>query len=185
MATDRVSAAFAAIPRAQFLPAGLRHRAAEDNPLPLGYGSTNSQPWTVAFMLRLLDVRRGMRVLDVGAGSAWTTELLAWLTGPSGEVVGTELVAELVAFGRGNLSSPHARIEQAVQGRLGWPSDAPYDRILVSAMADAPPVALFAQLAHGGRIVFPFGGRIGVATRVRDTVTPHWAPGGFAFVPLR
>ena len=79
-----VSAAFAAIPRAQILPAGLRHRAAEDNPLPLGYGSTNSQPWTVRHMLGLLDVPPGARVLDVGSGSGWTTALLAHLTGPGG-----------------------------------------------------------------------------------------------------
>src|SRR5699024_7586638 len=75
-------------PRARFLPASHRHLAGQDAPLPIGDGQTNSQPTTVADMLRLLDVREGNRVLDLGAGSGWTTALLAHLVGPDGEVLG-------------------------------------------------------------------------------------------------
>lgn len=89
MSTERaqVADAFRAAPRE--FPAGrkLRHRAAVDAPLPIGHGATNSQPWTVRFMLERLQVPVGARVLDVGSGSGWTTALLAHLTGPSGSVI--------------------------------------------------------------------------------------------------
>src|SRR5919106_1797360 len=101
--SDPVSAAFAAVPREEFLPAGARGQAAYDGPIPIGHGQTNSQPSSVATMLRLLDVRAGHRVLDVGAGSGWTTALLGHLVGPSGLVVGVELVPELAAWGEQNV----------------------------------------------------------------------------------
>ncbi|MBP8921516.1 MAG: protein-L-isoaspartate carboxylmethyltransferase [Micropruina sp.] len=188
MATDRVSAAFAAIPRAQFLPAGLRHRAAEDNPLPLGYGSTNSQPWTVRHMLGLLDVPPGARVLDVGSGSGWTTALLAHLTGPDGSVVGLEVIPQLVEFGRGNLGGfdlPWARIERAIPEVIGLPDEAPFDRILVSADAGSIPAELEAQLAVGGRMVLPAAGVMWTVTRLAGDWRRDADPGHrFAFVPL-
>ncbi len=85
---DPVDAAFDATPRRDFLPLGVRHRAAYDGPLAIAAGQTSSQPRTVDAMLRLLDVRPGQRVLDVGAGSGWTTALLAHLVGPTGSVLG-------------------------------------------------------------------------------------------------
>src|SRR3954451_7278648 len=132
------SEASAATPRSRFLPRAARWRAGYDGPIPIGEGQTNSQPRTVAAMLRLLEGREGDRVLDVGAGSGWSTALLAHLTGPAGEVVGVELEPTLVDFGRANLAlvqRPWARIEAADPDRLGWPDAAPYDRILVSAEA--------------------------------------------------
>src|SRR5204863_3431479 len=83
---DAVADAFAATPRTGFLPRRARRRASYDGPIQIGHAQTNSQPRTVAAMLRLLEVRPGDRVLDVGAGSGWTTALLAHLTGPTGEV---------------------------------------------------------------------------------------------------
>ena len=88
---DQVTAAFDATPRRDFLPRGERRRAGHDGPVPIGYGQTNSQPRTVADMLRLLDVHPGERVLHVGTGSGWTTALLAHLVGPTGEVIGVSL----------------------------------------------------------------------------------------------
>jgi protein-L-isoaspartate(D-aspartate) O-methyltransferase len=91
-----LDAAFAAAPRRGFLPRDQRRHAGHDGPLPIGHGQTSSQPRTVAAMLRLLDVRPGHRVLDVGAGSGWTTALLAHLVGDEGRVEGVEVVPELV-----------------------------------------------------------------------------------------
>src|SRR3954465_3340038 len=105
MGADQVADAFAAVPRDLFLPESERRRATYDGPLPIGHGQTNSQPRTVAAMLRLLDVRPGHRVLDVGSGSGWTTALLAHVVGPLGEVVGVELEPSLVEFGRRNLAA--------------------------------------------------------------------------------
>ena len=94
---DAVAEAFRAVPRHGFLPRSERGRASYDGPIAIGDGQTNSQPRTVDAMLRLLEVDRGMRVLDVGAGSGWTTALLAELVGPTGSVLGVEIAPRLVA----------------------------------------------------------------------------------------
>jgi protein-L-isoaspartate(D-aspartate) O-methyltransferase len=186
MAGDAVEAAFAATPRRAFLPRWQRRFARIERALDIGHGQTNSQPLTVRAMLTLLDVRPGQRVLDVGSGSGWSTALLAHLVGPEGEVVGVEIVPDLVAIGRANLARferPQARIEAAEPGVLGLPSLAPFDRILVSAEATTMPTSLVDQLADGGRLVVPVAGvmhevvRVGTSTRV----VRH---GRYAFVPL-
>lgn len=187
MDADRVADAFAAVPRAWFLPPSERPRARHDGPLQIGHGQTNSQPRTVEAMLRLLDVRSGHRVLDVGAGSGWSTALLAHLTGPEGEVRGVELEPELVAFGRANLARGAwgwARIDAAAEGLLGDPSGAPYDRILVSAEAPDLPAELVAQLGERGRMVAPVAGVMLLVERLDGStrVTRH---GHYRFVPLR
>lgn len=187
MTPDRVEEAFAAAPREWFLPESERARAAYDGPIELGHGQTNSQPRTVANMLRLLEVRRGDRVLDVGSGSGWTTGLLAELTGPGGAVLGLELEPDLVTFGRANLARgrwPWARIDRAAPGLLGDPAHAPYDRILVSAQARALPDELVEQLVPGGRMVIPVAGEM-LLVRAEPSgpeVTRH---GFYRFVPLR
>ncbi|MBD8871168.1 protein-L-isoaspartate O-methyltransferase family protein [Nocardioides donggukensis] len=183
---DPVAAAFAATPRAGFLPRRGRRRARYDGPLDIGHGQTNSQPRTVEAMLQLLEVRRGQHVLDVGAGSGWTTALLAHLVGPRGSVCGVELLPELAAWGAANLAAaerPWASIVEARPGVLGLPEHAPYDRILVSAEADELPDPLVAQLADGGRLVVPVAGRmLLVRPRHGDVqVTEH---GYYRFVPL-
>src|SRR5258708_5095943 len=113
---DRVDEAFQNVPRRNFLPPDLADRAAVDAPLPIGFGQTNSQPYTVGLMLEWLDVQPGNKILDVGAGSGWTTALLAYLTGPKGKVVAVEKVPELVEFGRENctrLGIKHVEFHEA------------------------------------------------------------------------
>jgi protein-L-isoaspartate(D-aspartate) O-methyltransferase len=183
---DAVDAAFHATPRQLFLREADRPRASYDGPIEIGHGQTNSQPRTVAAMLRLLAVRPGQRVLDVGAGSGWTTALLAELTGPAGQVVGVELVPELAELGAANLAATGrgwATIEPAVPTVLGDPARAPYDRILVSAEAGRLPEALVGQLAGDGRMVIPvLGTMLLVVARSGDLeVTRH---GSYRFVPL-
>lgn len=184
---DRVQAAFEATPRESFLPADVRREAWRDMPLTIGWGATNSQPSTVRAMLHLLDVPAGGQVLDIGTGSGWTTALLAHLVGAEGDVVGVELVPELVEFGRSNLERVNrgwAQIHPADQDVFGFPQRAPYDRILVSAMADEIPPVLVDQLARGGILVIPVAGRMLRVVRTDDgyDVDEH---GSYVFVPLR
>ena len=182
---DVLEAAFAAHARAGFLPRAVRSRATYDGPLPIAAGQTNSQPRTVAAMLRLLDVRSGNRVLDVGTGSGGTTALLAHLVGATGAVVGVELVPELVRFGATNLAAtnqPWARIGAAKSGVLGDPDQAPYDRILVSAESDELPDELIAQLGDDGILVIPVAGTMLRVANPGRVVTKH---GRYRFVPLR
>lgn len=186
-APDAVSAAFAAHPRTGFLRPAERTRADHDGPLPIGCGQTSSQPYTVDAMLRLLDVRPGMRVLDVGAGSGWTTALLAHLVGPAGKVRGVELEPKLVRFGRANLAAtnqPWASIVPPEPGIFGLPDAAPFDRILVSAEADELPQALVEQLADGGLMVIPVAGVMLRVIRRADEIERS-RHGYYSFVPLR
>lgn len=188
-AAGRVRAAMVDQPRERFLPASERRRASYDGPLDIGHGQTNSQPRTVQSMLELLDVRPGQRVLDVGSGSGWTTALLAALVGPAGSVLGLERVPDLVLTGRANVEAarmPWARVRGAVAGVLGAPEEAPFDRILVSAMATALPAQLVAQLGAHGILVIPVAGRMLRVVRDDDApggqrLTEH---GHYRFVPL-
>lgn len=183
---ERLRAAFARVHRADFLPANVRGFAAEDAAVPIGHGQTCSQPRTVLEMLELLEVAPGQRVLDVGSGSGWSTALLGDLVGPAGEVVGVEIVPELVTRSRENLASyaqPWCRVERAREDVLGLPEEAPYDRVLVSAEATELPLALLDQLVVGGLLVVPVRGRMTVARRAAGEPEVRHA-GWYSFVPL-
>lgn len=173
------------VPRARFLPDDVKRYWAMDRPLALPHGQTNSQPSTVAAMLRLLDPQPGHRVLDVGAGSGWTTALLAELVGPTGRVLGVERIGALAMTARDALGTDWAwaEIRHAEAEVLGLPNDAPYDRILVSAMAERFPDDLVDQLADDGVLVCPVAGEMTRTVKSEGgvTTTRH---GHYAFVPL-
>lgn len=173
--------------RTGFLPEEQRAHASEDRPLPLWHGQTSSQPSTVAAMLRLLEVPVGAHVLDVGAGSGWTTALLARLVGPDGRVLGLELDPQLADWGAANVAAHHlpwASVERAVDGVLGRRVVGGWRRILVSAAARSLPAELVAQLADDARMVIPVRSTMQLVERRdgRTIVSPH---GSYMFVPLR
>jgi len=184
---DDVARVMRAVARVDFLPAEQRQLADQDRALPLWHGQTGSQPSTVAAMLRLLDVPVGARVLDVGAGSGWTTTLLAHLAGSSGEVLGLELDTELAAWGAANVARhdvPWARIEAADPRHLGRERPGGWDRILVSASPRRLPRALVRQLALDARMVIPVRTTMTLVVRTGGRVEAS-AHGAYTFVPLR
>lgn len=169
--------------RRRFLPAEVVGDHDRDRPLPIGYGQTNSQPSTVSAMIELLEPFPGMRALDVGSGSGWTSAILGELGGPDSRIFAVERIPELVQRSREAIDQPWVSVHQAVPDVLGLPDQAPFDRILVSAMAEGPPTSLIDQLGDGGILVAPWADTM---HRVRRTgaeteITDH---GGYSFVPL-
>jgi protein-L-isoaspartate(D-aspartate) O-methyltransferase len=154
---ERVLRAVQQVPRQLFVPPSLRRAAEADKPLPIGFGQTISQPYITAYMTEALQLAGSERVLEVGSGSGYQTALLALL---AGEVFSIEIVPELAAraaevlLGPMRLANVHLRVGD---GRQGWPEEAPFDRIIVTAAPATVPEALEAQLAPGGRMVIPVG----------------------------
>ena len=184
---DDITRAMCAIPRREFLPRSQQPFAGQDRPLPIGRGQTSSQPTTVTAMLRLLRVPLGARVLDVGAGSGWTTALLAYLTGPQGTVLGVERDGRLAEWGAANVerAGMHwANLVQATPGVLGHPHPQGWDRILVSAAPPELPRALVDQVGVGGRMVIPVRTSLLLIERLPDGRTRATDHGGYRFVPL-
>ncbi|MEO6601465.1 MAG: protein-L-isoaspartate(D-aspartate) O-methyltransferase [Polyangiaceae bacterium] len=152
----RILSAFATVPRHEFLSEAQRPIAYEDRAVPLDEGQTVSQPSMIAIMLGELDCQAEHRALEVGAGSGYAAAVLGQLVR---EVFAIELRPKLAERARTSLARAGASNVHLSQGdgRLGLPSHAPFDRILVSAAPSQVPEALLAQLAPGGRIAIPIG----------------------------
>ncbi len=157
---EAVLAALRAVPRHDFVPAGLEGEAYLDGPLPIGQGQTISQPYMVALMTSLLGADARSRVLEIGTGSGYQTAVLAEMVA---EVWSVERIARLGEAARGRLLKlGYDNVHVAIgDGSLGWPEHAPYDGVLVAAAADDVPVALLDQLAVNGCLVIPLGPRHG------------------------
>jgi protein-L-isoaspartate(D-aspartate) O-methyltransferase len=157
---ERVLYAMGSVPRELFVPESLRHLAYADGALPIGFGQTISQPFIVATICSLLGLTGDECVLDVGAGSGYQAAVLAEL---ADEVVTIERVPELAKQARVALrEAGYRNVEVRVgDGSLGVPDRAPFEGIAVAAAAPTVPPALYDQLAEGGRLVVPRGGRGG------------------------
>ena len=165
--------AFDLTPRHLFVPTGVRHRAYEDAPLPIGNGQTISQPSVHARYLQELKLTGREKVLEIGTGSGYQTVLLSHL---AGQVFSIERIGTLLDRARDvvrQLAGPNVSLLQG-DGTLGWNAYAPYDAILVGAAAPDVPAPLVRQLAEGGRLLIPVGGRdeqmLAVFTRHGDEV---------------
>ncbi len=146
------------VPRHLFVPASTRHRAYEDAALPIGSGQTISQPYVHARAVELLELTGKERVLEIGTGSAYQTALLAEL---ASQVFSVERMAALLDRARSLLQELEVRNVSLLlgDGTLGWRDFSPFDAIVVGAGAPHVPPALAEQLAEGGRLLLPIGGR--------------------------
>ena len=156
--SDNVLKSFSSTPREEFLPHESKPRAYEDTPLPILRNKTISQPSTVILMTEALDLKKGHKVLEVGAGSGYQAALIAHLVG-NGEVVTTEVIPELVAFARENLQRTGTTNVTVLEhdGSQGCEDFAPYDRIIFTAASPHVPLHLLSQLKENGIIVAPVG----------------------------
>ena len=152
----RVLAAMEKVPRHLFVPESLQRRAYENRPLPIGHGQTISQPYIVALMTDLLKLRPGDKVLEVGTGSGYQAAVLSVMVK---SVYTIEIVEPLATQARERLARlGYANVEvRAGDGYKGWPEQAPFDAIMVTAGAPHVPPPLVEQLKPGGRMVIPVG----------------------------
>jgi protein-L-isoaspartate(D-aspartate) O-methyltransferase len=152
----RVLGALERVPRHRFVPEDVRDQAYTDSPLPIGHGQTISQPYIVAFMTEALDVQPDHKVLEIGTGSGYQAAVLGEL---AGEVYTMEIVEPLAEGASKTLASlgyknVHVR---AGNGYAGWPEQAPFDRIMVTAAPEEVPPALVEQLKVNGVMAIPVG----------------------------
>jgi len=165
--SEKVKRAILKVPRELFVPEPYRRYAYVDTPLPIGKGQTISAPHMVALMCELLDLDEGMKVLEIGTGSGYHAAVIAEIIAPKGsnnpgKVYSIERIPELAEFARRNLEKAGYADRVVVivgDGTLGYPEEAPYDRILVTAAAPDVPEPLLQQLKIGGKLVIPIGSK--------------------------
>jgi protein-L-isoaspartate(D-aspartate) O-methyltransferase len=158
----------AEVPRHLFVPAAMRSFAYQDSPLPIGLSQTISQPYIVALMTQLAEPNKDDRALEIGTGSGYQAAVLSRLVG---NVYSVEIIPELAERSRATLDSlgyTNVSVRQG-DGYEGWPEEAPFDVVLVTAAAKIIPKPLVEQLAEGGRLIMPIGetGGVQVLTRLR------------------
>jgi len=155
---QRVLDAFLNIPRHVFLPEELWLDAYEDHPLPIGYGQTISQPYIVALMTSQLNLKGQEKVLEIGTGSGYQAAILGKL---AAEVHSIERIEDLALAAENCLKTLEIRnvYVHVFDGSLGWPPNAPYDDIIVTAAVPQVPTDLLAQLKTNGKLIVPIGAR--------------------------
>ena len=148
------------VPRELFVPPDLRHLAYRNTPLSIGFGQTVSQPYMVAWMTELLELRGDEKALEVGTGSGYQAAVLSGLL-PGGQLITVERVPELAETAQQRLEELGCRNVTALPAGpvLGAPDHSPYDAIIVTAACPGLPDSLVGQLAVGGRLVAPVGPR--------------------------
>jgi protein-L-isoaspartate(D-aspartate) O-methyltransferase len=185
---ERVLAAMGEIPREEFVPVESRVLAYKDDPVPIGYGQTVSQPYMTALMAQELQLKGWETVLEVGAGCGYAAAVLGAL---AKRVVAVEIVPELVEMARANLRRTRRDGNVLVvqgDGSMGYPPAAPYDAISVAAAAPEVPASLIEQLCDPGRAVIPVGSREDQELRVirrREGRVEYRVAVQCRFVPLR
>jgi len=179
---------FSKVKREDFVPDYLENRAYEDTALSIGAGQTISQPYTIAEMLSLLELKKGLKVLEIGSGCGYVLALLSLIIGEKGEVFGVEIVKELYEKSKINLEEYQNVKVYNKNGFRGLKEKTPYDRILISAGLKKIPEEILNQLKEGGIIVAPVGEEyeqsLTKIQRVKNNFVTKKEIPGFVFVPF-
>ena len=183
---QRVITAMSEVPRHLFVPQPFDKSAYEDCPLPIGNSQTISQPYIVALMTELLALQPADSVLEIGAGSGYQAAVLSALVR---QVTTIERIPEVARLARVNLEAVGSKNVEVIvgDGTLGYPKKAPYEGIIITAATPSVPRPLIEQLAEGGRLVAPVGGRDIqelIRFRKKDGSITEEFHGGVRFVPL-
>ncbi len=180
--------AFKSIDRKDFLPEDLQNQSYGNTALPIGEKQTISQPLVVAFMLELLELKPGEKILEIGTGSGWNTALMAKIIGEQGKIYSVERIESLHNFAKKNISKYEfaGGIVELIlgDGSKGFSGGAPYDKIIAAASGKEIPPAWKEQLKIGGRIVAPVKDSIIVFDKIAKDNFEKKEYFGFAFVPL-
>jgi len=172
----RVQKAMRMIPRHNFVP----HYPYEDRPVPIGHGQTISQPFIVAYMTDMLDISPLHTVLEIGTGSGYQAAVLSEVALRVYTVERIKALADQTKILLEHYSNVHMKVGN---GYKGWKENAPYDRIIVTAMPDYIPKSLVNQLKEGGKMIIPVQGNLILITKTGETYTKKELI-GVRFVPL-
>lgn len=174
--------AFEKVKREDFIPKILKYYAYEDTALPLEKGATISQPYTIAFMLNLLELKPNQKILEIGSGSGYVLALISEISKNS-QIYGIEIISSLAKKSKQNLKNYKNIKIYNKDGYSGLPEKAPFDRILISAAANEIPSHLYPQLKDKGILVTPVRNSIFQIKKQKSRIEKKEFP-GFVFVPL-
>ncbi len=188
--SERVEEALREAPRHEFLPEELKKFAYINNPLPIGWGQTISQPSTVVLMTEILDIKENDKILEIGTGSGWQAAILSRIA-KKGFVYTTEIIPELAEFAKNNIQKlkiKNIKIFNA-DGSLGLRKYMPFDKIIITAATQEVPKELIEQLKTFGKLLIPIGDmetqKMTLITKLKKGLEIKKFPGFFTFVPLK
>ncbi len=189
--TRSIIDAFKETPRHHFVLRGYQHYAYEDSPLPIVNSATISEPKTVAYMLELLQAKKGENILEIGTGSGWVACLLSRCVGDSGKVTTIEIEKEVFEFASKNIEKLKPKNVDNIlgDGSIGYEKNAPYDKIIYSVAAPEIPIQVIKQLKVKGRLIAPVGTktmqRMKIIDRVSDKKIEEKTGDPFQFTELK
>ena len=186
--SEKILESFSKVKRENFIPKEEKEYAYEDTALPIGFKQTISQPYTIARMLSLLELKKSQKVLEIGSGCGYVLSLMSEITGEKGKIFGIEIIKELAERSKKNLKEYRNVKIYNKNGRLGFGDKSSFDRILISAANNEISEPLIRQLKNNGIIVAPLGSRFEQSLiafkKIKGKLKIKKEIPGFIFVPL-